>query len=380
MEDIKLSSDEYRIKYRAEEIQLLKKEFQLFECLYRNPGRVFTRIELLDLVWAQEDPTDRTVDDHIYRIRKKLISLSSIVNIETIRGSGYRLKLSSAKDVSPLKHDDEVFSSMKMLFHKYHLYGQGDALKLLEEHQSVLGFDLDLQSRLYLKFMNGDFRWIAEAADVSFWDRCFYLLHIYSYIEKDKKRCLAYFRKALLSGNVPEEQRFEIEWLNQLPLLIFTGQLEEAETHLKESIRVIHEKKLEGFIPNLYFIELYLMFSRKDFDLARKRIREIEVELEGYPFSREKAAFMVIKGIEFLYNGDEAEAKHFFDQSLDLILQSRYIPGLFISLHIILFFLADIENCYVLKQSYEKRLKQCELDYKLRGLEKLISHQLDAYL
>ncbi|MGF2617496.1 winged helix-turn-helix transcriptional regulator [Rossellomorea vietnamensis] len=74
MEDIKLFRDDYIVRYRAEEIQLLRKEFQLFECLFRNPSRVFTRVELLEVVWTREEPTDRTVDDYVYRVRKKIKS------------------------------------------------------------------------------------------------------------------------------------------------------------------------------------------------------------------------------------------------------------------------------------------------------------------
>jgi DNA-binding winged helix-turn-helix (wHTH) protein len=168
MEDIKLFSDDYIVKYRAEEVQLLRKEFQLFECLFRNPSRVFTRAELLELVWAQEDPTDRTIDDHIYRVRKKLNPIFPLISIETLRGIGYRLKIRKQEDVSPLKQDDEVSSSMNMLFHKYQLYGQGDALKLLEENQSVFGFELNLQSRLYINFMNGNFRWMLKVLKFHF--------------------------------------------------------------------------------------------------------------------------------------------------------------------------------------------------------------------
>ncbi|TYR98292.1 hypothetical protein FZC84_15390 [Rossellomorea vietnamensis] len=66
-----------------------------------------------------------------------------------------------------MKLDNQVSSSVNRLFHKYKLYGQGDALKLLEEKQTVLGFELNLPSRLYINFMKGNFRWIAEASEIS---------------------------------------------------------------------------------------------------------------------------------------------------------------------------------------------------------------------
>ncbi|WP_113929016.1 hypothetical protein [Bacillus sp. P14.5] len=119
---------------------------------------------------------------------------------------------------------------------------------------------------------------------------------------------------------------------------------------------------------------------QKDSEWAKKRLKEIEVELEAYPFSREQASFIVIKGIESLYNDDEAQAKYCFDRSLEQFKKARYIPGLFISLNIILFFISDFEKYYELNQTYKSRLKQYELEYKLTGLEFIISRELDALL
>ncbi|MGE7978917.1 winged helix-turn-helix domain-containing protein [Psychrobacillus sp. NPDC093200] len=72
MEKIKFSNTGHKVNYRSEEIIFLPREFQLFKFLYQYPSRVFSREELLNAVWPMEDPVDRTVDDHIYRIRKKL--------------------------------------------------------------------------------------------------------------------------------------------------------------------------------------------------------------------------------------------------------------------------------------------------------------------
>ncbi|MGM0843164.1 MAG: winged helix-turn-helix domain-containing protein [Bacillota bacterium] len=380
MDNIKLLNNEYILKYHSEEIHFLRKEFLLFECLFRSPSRIFTRDELLDAVWTREEPTDRTVDDHIYRVRKKLKPLSSIMNIETIRGVGYKLKIREIVRENVLLKDDVVSSSMAMLFRKYHLYGQGDALKLLEENQSVLGFELDIQNRLYLQFMKGNFKWIAESNDLPFWDRCYYLLHIYSYIAGDKKKCLEYFTKAMANPNIPVDHRTELEWLNRLPLLVFTGQLEEAEILLAKSKKVVHEKKMDGFIPLLNFLELYLIFIKKDDERITVRINEIEKELEQYPFLREEASFMVIKGIASLYKRDAVEAKHYFDRGLDQFSQARYVPGLFISLNIILFYLTEFGRDLDLSQFYAIQLKRYEEEFQLADVEFIIRNQLDAFL
>lgn len=72
-----------------QEVTLTRTEFDLLHFLAKNAGRVFTRDELLDQVWGYNHyPTTRTVDTHILQLRQKLPS----VNIETLRGVGYRMK------------------------------------------------------------------------------------------------------------------------------------------------------------------------------------------------------------------------------------------------------------------------------------------------
>lgn len=71
------------------EVILTRTEFDLLAFLARHAGRVFTRDELLDQVWGYNHyPTTRTVDTHILQLRQKLPE----VEIETLRGVGYRMK------------------------------------------------------------------------------------------------------------------------------------------------------------------------------------------------------------------------------------------------------------------------------------------------
>lgn len=75
----------------CEELNLTPTEFNLLHLLVNNPGRVFTRAQLLDQVWGYDFLGDsRVVDIHIQRLRKKLGSYSS--SIETAFGVGYRFK------------------------------------------------------------------------------------------------------------------------------------------------------------------------------------------------------------------------------------------------------------------------------------------------
>ncbi|WP_099159155.1 winged helix-turn-helix domain-containing protein [Virgibacillus ndiopensis] len=377
---LKFFIGDYKVKYRSEEVVLLPKEFQLLQFLYQSPSRIFTREELLDAVWPMEAPIDRTVDDHIYRIRKKLSPLSSVVGIKTVRGQGYQLRLNKEVHDSPLLKDEEVSSNVKVLFHKYHLYGQGDALKLLEENQAVFGFELDLQSRLYLHFMKGNFKWFIGAEEISFWEKCYYFLHIYSYIEADKEKCLDYFTRALAAKELPEYHRQEIKLLNRLSLLIFTKRISEAESLLSQSKKTIHEKELKGFIPLISLTELYLAFLENDIASIQEKMTEMEKILVKYPFSREKATFLIIKGLNSLALKKQIEAEYYFDQGFELFRKAKYIPGILISLNIILFYLNEFQMKDDLYAHYQEVWKKYTEEYKFTELQQRIQSQLDFYL
>jgi len=67
-------------------------EFNLLSALMGRPGRVYTRDDLVDRVWGTGHAiTDRTIDSHIRRIRRKL-GAAGAEAIETVYGLGYRLK------------------------------------------------------------------------------------------------------------------------------------------------------------------------------------------------------------------------------------------------------------------------------------------------
>lgn len=379
MEKIKFSNTGYEVTYRSEEIIFLPREYQLFKFLYQNPSRIFSREELLDAVWPMEDPVDRTVDDHIYRVRKKIKHLSSVVEIETIRGQGYLL---STKEIheSPLLKDNEVSTQVKSLFHKYHRYGQGDALKLLEENQNVFGFQIDLPNLLYLHFMKGDFSWFLEAQEIIFWEKCYYLLHIYSFIELDKMKCLDYFTCALSAEEIPEYYRLEMKLLNHLSLLIYTKQLDEAATLLHQSKKEIYEKNIEGFIPLILLSELCLALLQKDFQEIEVRMEETKKNLVNYPYLRENANFSVVKGIYCLLKKNESKAEDYFDEGFQLLQEAKFIPGVLMNINMILFYLDEFGMNGRLQTYYQELKKKYIQKYKLNELHSKIELQLKYHL
>ena len=75
-------------------VELTAKEFDLMELLMRNPGRVYSRENLLNVVWGYEYAGDyRTVDVHVRRLREKLeLDPANPEYILTKWGVGYYLK------------------------------------------------------------------------------------------------------------------------------------------------------------------------------------------------------------------------------------------------------------------------------------------------
>lgn len=71
-------------------IQLTPKEFDLLITLLRHPNQIFTREILLELVWGMDyDGTDRTVDNHVKKLRKSLGAAGK--QIKTIYSKGYKI-------------------------------------------------------------------------------------------------------------------------------------------------------------------------------------------------------------------------------------------------------------------------------------------------
>ena len=91
-EDIRLDPESHRA-YRSEKVlKLGPTEFKLLVTLLERPGRVFSREQLLDLVWGRDIYVDtRTVDVHVGRLRKSLMQFGGSDPVRTVRGAGYAL-------------------------------------------------------------------------------------------------------------------------------------------------------------------------------------------------------------------------------------------------------------------------------------------------
>ena len=83
-----------RIQYRGHLLDLTRYEFLLLKTLIQHPQRVFSRNQLMDIVWVNAENTlERTVDAHIKTLRAKLRSIDTQSEaIITHRGMGYSLQ------------------------------------------------------------------------------------------------------------------------------------------------------------------------------------------------------------------------------------------------------------------------------------------------
>ena len=71
--EMRIDCESRRVVIGEKEINLTAKEFDLLELLATHPNKVYSRENLLNLVWGYEDPGDvRTVDVHIRRLREKI--------------------------------------------------------------------------------------------------------------------------------------------------------------------------------------------------------------------------------------------------------------------------------------------------------------------
>ena len=87
-QNVQLDTENYKVFVEGKEVTLTAREFDILRLLMENQGRVFTREQLLDIIWNYGYlGDDKIINTHIKNIRKKL----GVDCIETIRGVGYRI-------------------------------------------------------------------------------------------------------------------------------------------------------------------------------------------------------------------------------------------------------------------------------------------------
>jgi two-component system phosphate regulon response regulator PhoB len=84
----------HRVTVGDETVDLTPTEFRLLECLVRQPGRAFSRPQLMDAAIGEGQVVEeRTIDVHVKTLRRKLTDAGGSADlIETVRGVGYRFR------------------------------------------------------------------------------------------------------------------------------------------------------------------------------------------------------------------------------------------------------------------------------------------------
>ncbi|MGP4038377.1 response regulator [Gracilibacillus sp. D59] len=90
--ELKIDPLSHTVTVKGKEIKYSPKEFDLLYLMASHPNRVYTREQLLDLIWGLDDIVDiRTVDSHVRYVRDKLKKAGiSHQPIETVWGVGYK--------------------------------------------------------------------------------------------------------------------------------------------------------------------------------------------------------------------------------------------------------------------------------------------------
>jgi DNA-binding response OmpR family regulator len=90
---LSLDASTRRARANGSSLELTRVEFDVLSCLLEQPGRVYSRAELIGRVWGSGFAiTDRTIDSHVKALRKKVAEAGAEPGlIETVRGVGYRV-------------------------------------------------------------------------------------------------------------------------------------------------------------------------------------------------------------------------------------------------------------------------------------------------
>lgn len=365
-------------------IDLLPKEYALLQFLHLNRGRSLSREQLLDKVWAREFPIERTVDDHIYRLRKKLSGIEGI-DIRTIRGFGYSLVISQHHlnvDVSPTLQDAELNNMILDVFAKYHQYGQGKSMLTLARHHHTLGYEVDPHYLVVLHFVQGDLQWLLYNEQAPLDDRLFYLV-LFHMFSRNPEEMKLFCERVITKGILAPHYELELEILLGLNFLALAGKPDEAIQRLVKSNKVIADPDYENFIPNVRILELFVhLVAETDEQVLNQMEQQIEIVLQAKPFLREIGSYKVVQGLRKLQRGQWREADACIEEGLQVLDMSGFIPLRLYELYRIYYFTKQCGHSEGLVQKYE-----CLYNHELEklgnkkygwALEKLLNQLLTA--
>lgn len=379
---IEFKAGENQVAIDGINIDLLPKEYALLQFLHLNRGRSFSREQLLDKVWAMEFPVERTVDDHIYRLRKKLSSVDGL-DIKTIRGFGYSLVIAQHGldiDVNPTLHDSELNNTIRDVFAKYHQYGQGKSMITLARHHQTLGYEVDPHYSVVLHFVQGDLEWLLHNEEVPLDDRLFYLV-LFHMFSKSPEEMKFFCEQVITKGILAPHYELELEILLSLNFIALAGTPSEAIERLVKSNEVIADPEYDNFIPSVRILELFVhLVAGAEEEVLNQMEEQIAVVLRDKPFLREIGSYKVVQGLRKLKTGQKREAGALIDEGLQVLDMSGFVPLRLYELYRIFYFTKLCGNSDTLEQKYE-RIYYSELDkLGIKGAEQALQSLFDQLL
>lgn len=316
---LQFDADGYSVICSAGRVMLLAKEFALLRFLYDNRNQVFTRGQLLDRVWPLEYPVERTVDDHIYRLRKKLKSWD-VLRIHTVRGYGYSLTLTDVQPQNhPSLHDQEVQDAVHGLFRKYQLLGQGNSIVALAAQQEQMGFELSVFYQMYTRFVQADVSWFLEREDFTRADRLYWMLLLYMCTAGVTDEGLALCECALSSRLLSSDQERELRILNILEAYVENGKPERAQKGLPLTLMVMERDDLDKFVMPVALMEMYMHLASNHMEKAAELSDRLEGMLSEAPYLRELGRYRMMRGLMLLRTGDVGNAERLMDEGLNTL-------------------------------------------------------------
>ncbi|MDC0760922.1 winged helix-turn-helix domain-containing protein [Brevibacillus sp. AG] len=362
----------YQIHYAGETIVLLPKEYALFQFLYTWKNRSFSRSDLLDRVWPLEEPTDRTVDDHIYRLRKKLQKWSHLLTIDTVRGVGYRLTLKEQQSPSPTILNSNFSETINKMLSTYHGMGMGAALQTLYTHQKVLGIQMDPFYATFLRFVVGDFNWFVEDKATPISDKLFYMFHLYHMTELDSQKTLEILQWALKNAkSMPENYQDELQ-ITAISVYAQAKEWERAKKQLIPAREVVDRVNSPGFRLFFQAEEALLYLLMGESDEAEKVIQRSEEILQELPMQRELGSFTIARGLCLYHRLEITKARRLVDEGLEVVRSTKFVPHLIYGVQMILLFLKNFGYDAEWERKYQKMWAELSEEYKFDYLQKKI--------
>jgi DNA-binding response OmpR family regulator len=91
--DLEVDAGRFEVRVGGLPVQLTAKEFGIVELLAREPGRVFTRGQIIDKTFGfEQEVSERTVDAHVVNLRRKIeVNPAEPRYVQTVYGRGYRM-------------------------------------------------------------------------------------------------------------------------------------------------------------------------------------------------------------------------------------------------------------------------------------------------